>query len=60
MIEIIKAWFKWIFKKPNMESMRRFNICKVCKNNKMGVCKECGCVIKAKVRCNICGCNKWQ
>jgi hypothetical protein len=60
MIEILKAWYKWIMNKQNEESLRRLSICKVCDNKKFGVCLDCGCVIRAKVMCNICECKKWE
>lgn len=42
-------------------SKQRMSICNSCKENKLGVCKLCGCILKAKTRelnqkCKI---NKW-
>jgi hypothetical protein len=60
MIEIIKAWYKWIINKQSTQSLRRLSICLKCENNKGGICKDCGCVVRAKVMCTICECKKWD
>lgn len=71
---IIEGWFKWgidsLQGKISSDAKYRLSICNECPFNKHGVCKECGCILKAKVRVDfkldkngltIDGCpkNKW-
>lgn len=59
-MKIIKAWINWILYKQPYFAKKRFVVCRRCNKNKCGVCTDCGCVIRAKVRCKICECKKWQ
>lgn len=53
---IIEGWVKWLFSllkgTDDDEVSKRLEICNKCKQNKIGVCKKCGCVIGAKVQVN--------
>lgn len=59
MINIIKAYWDWLFFKQSKEAKRRYSICKKCKKKKFGVCTDCGCVCVVKARCEICECRVW-
>lgn len=71
---IIEGYFIWIWNiitfKTHKKAIYRLELCNSCKYNENGICSECGCIIKAKVRVNfnedkngksIDGCpkNKW-
>lgn len=53
-IYMIEGYIRWFFDIIHGEASPRYNkrykICKECKYNKHGICKLCGCVIKAKAR----------
>ena len=53
-IYIIEGYARWIADVVKGEASphfkRRYRICKECKYNKHGICKLCGCIIKAKTR----------
>lgn len=61
MIEILKAYIKWIFSKKTPNEKARLDICFSCDKRKYFVCSECGCVIYAKVRSKYdCPLKKWK
>lgn len=39
----------------------RFDTCKSCESNRVGICTECGCIIKLKIRLvhSKCPIGKW-
>ena len=51
---IIEGYFKYIrdFIKntSTYKSKKRLNICNQCEFNNIGICKQCGCIIKIKVK----------
>ena len=51
---IIEGYVRWLFDifkgEASPRYKQRYKICKECKYNKHGVCKLCGCIIKAKTR----------
>ena len=52
--QVIEGYAKWIYdiitRSGSVYSVERLSVCRECKHNKKGICKLCGCVIKAKVR----------
>ena len=52
--QIIEGYFKWFLDILHITASRkasvRYAICKHCEHNVKGICSQCGCVIKAKVR----------
>jgi len=40
----------------------RYEICKSCEHNKLGICEKCGCVLKAKTKSedSECPVGKWK
>lgn len=60
-MKIILAYIDYFFRKASKQAKQRLAICKTCDSNKCGVCKECGCIVRVKVRCGICECDlvKW-
>jgi hypothetical protein len=53
-LQILEGWTKWIYdmirRDGSVKSLRRLVVCQKCEHNKKGICQECGCIIKAKVR----------
>jgi hypothetical protein len=53
-LQILEGWLKWIYDmvrgEGSVKSLRRLVTCQNCDKNKRGICQECGCIIKAKVR----------
>lgn len=41
--------------------LSRLKLCRSCENYKIGICKKCGCFVKAKIRLNavVCPVQKW-
>lgn len=58
--EIIIGYWNLMFASPaeRMEGVRRLDICKSCKYKRGHKCGECGCILVAKVMCDICECPK--
>ena len=56
-IYIMEGYLKWIFdiirRDASHRSIYRYKICKNCEHNVHGICEQCGCIIKAKVRVNF-------
>ena len=53
-IEIIEGYCIWLYNiisgKTRKTAKYRMDICNQCNFNKHGVCKLCGCILKAKTR----------
>lgn len=53
-IHIIEGYMKWVIdiirNRMSPTSYERYTKCKKCEYNIRGICAECGCIIKAKVR----------
>lgn len=53
-IYIIAGYSIWLWNiisgKTSHIAKERLNICNNCKHNNNGICKLCGCILKAKVR----------
>ena len=53
-MQIAEGWIKWIYdmvrRDGSTQSLRRLATCQKCEHNVHGICNECGCIIKAKVR----------
>lgn len=51
---IIEGYIIWLLNtitgKTRELSKQRLSICEICEYNKNGICKLCGCVLKAKTR----------
>lgn len=58
--EILNGWYRLLFN-PYEKSKERNDICDKCESRGFISCKECGCVIVAKINCSICECplGKW-
>jgi len=59
---IIQGWYYWAMDINGHISRPRMKVCnKPCDENKLGVCKICGCVLKAKTRIKkeVCPLEKW-
>lgn len=71
---MIQGYSLWLYDEisghATKRSIPRLQICNQCENNKSGICKKCGCILKAKARVDflldengksIGGCpeNKW-
>jgi hypothetical protein len=43
-------------------ALHRLSICEVCEYNKLGLCLQCGCIIKAKIylKSSECPVKKWK
>lgn len=56
-IYIIEGYSIWgwniVTHKTRKKAVIRLNICEQCEYNKHGLCKLCGCIIKAKVRADF-------
>lgn len=64
---IIRGWTNWMLDKISdikykKEFDERYKICEHCENNMFGICKDCGCVIKAKTKAEDSECpkGKWH
>ena len=57
MLHIIEGYSIWIWNiitgQMKQKAKTRLEICNNCVNNDNGICKQCGCIIKAKVRVNF-------
>ena len=53
-IFIIEGYIVWLWNiitgKTRQKALKRLKFCNNCEFNKKGICSECGCIIKAKVR----------
>ena len=53
-IFIIEGYSVWIWNivtgKTRQKAIKRLEYCNICEHNENGICKLCGCIIKAKVR----------
>lgn len=53
-IYIIEGYSIWlwniIFRKTREKAKKRLKICNTCNYNENGICKKCGCILKAKTR----------
>lgn len=62
---IIQGYFYWFIsnfiKLKNYKLYsKRMEICTICEFNNNGVCKKCGCILKAKTKSNSkCPLEKW-
>lgn len=61
MKQVIVGWFNFVFSKESKLAKERKKFCKVCKENKFGVCKLCKCPLIAKRRSpeSYCPLGKW-
>lgn len=54
---IIEGYALWAFDevtgRATKRSIPRLEICNQCEYNKKGICKKCGCILKAKTRVNF-------
>lgn len=54
---IVEGYAKWlwdiVFGRQASRTKERLAFCNQCEHNRHGICEECGCVIKAKVRCTF-------
>lgn len=54
LIFIVEGYSIWLFNiiigKTRYKAIKRLKICNECNFNKNGICEQCGCIIKAKVR----------
>lgn len=64
---IWQGWTNWILDlisdiKYKKYFNERYEICSECESNKMGICTECGCVLKAKTMAEDASCpkGKWK
>lgn len=60
---IIAGWKNLVFENPEVEriALARIKVCASCKYlSRLGICKQCGCPIKAKARSLEETCTKWQ
>ena len=52
--QIVEGYVKWLYDcvtgSGSIYSLKRLVICRNCEHNKKGICNQCGCIIKAKVR----------
>ena len=53
-VQIAEGYVKWLYDvvtgSGSSDSIKRLKICQECPHNKHGICNECGCILKAKVR----------
>jgi hypothetical protein len=64
---IIQGWWNWLLDlvsdiKYKKEFDERLEICKICENNKHGICGICHCVLVAKTKSedSECPVGKWK
>lgn len=54
---IVEGYTRWLFNvilhRNSQRTKRRLSICEKCDANQYGICQDCGCIIKAKVRCDF-------
>lgn len=63
--QIISGWWHYLFyadANTKKIAKERLTICMQCPLYKRGICKECGCYMRAKVMCLFCKCpkDKWS
>jgi hypothetical protein len=64
---IIRGWYNFFVDlvsdiRYKKEFDERYEICKQCEDNRHGICKHCGCVLKAKTKAEdeACPIGKWK